>query len=120
MDVSYVITAFLAVSIRLIPSFSRINQSLQSCQMFMISLNIVQDDFKNLKNKYTNQTKVSKLNFNNKIKINNMSFFYKNKKIIDNFSFEINKGDYIGIFGESGSGKTTLVNLILGLEKPTW
>lgn len=118
MDVSYVITAFLAVSIRLIPSFSRINQSLQSCQMFMISLNIVQDDFKNLKNKYTNQTKVSKLNFNNKIKINNMSFFYKNKKIIDNFSFEINKGDYIGIFGESGSGKTTLVNLILGLEKP--
>jgi len=117
-DVSYMVTAFLAVSIRLIPSFSRINQSLQSCQMFMISINIIQDDFKNLKNEFTEQAKISKLNFNKKIEIANISFFYKNKKIIDNFSFEINKGDYVGIFGESGSGKTTLVNLILGLEKP--
>ena len=49
------------------------------------------------------------------IKLSNVSFSYGNKKIIDNFSLEITKGDRICLFGESGSGKTTLIKLILGL-----
>ncbi|HHV71394.1 MAG TPA: NHLP bacteriocin export ABC transporter permease/ATPase subunit [Clostridia bacterium] len=38
--------------------------------------------------------------------------------IINDVSFEIKKGDYVGIVGPSGSGKSTLFRLLLGFEKP--
>jgi branched-chain amino acid transport system ATP-binding protein len=34
-------------------------------------------------------------------------------------SFDIDKGEIIGIFGPNGSGKTTLLNLVAGLARPT-
>lgn len=52
------------------------------------------------------------------IKLNNISFSYGEKTVIENFSLEINNGDIICLTGESGCGKTTLLRLILGLEKP--
>lgn len=43
-------------------------------------------------------------------KIENFSFTYpKDKKIINNISFEIKKGDFLVITGKSGCGKTTLL-----------
>jgi putative ABC transport system ATP-binding protein len=33
-------------------------------------------------------------------------------------SFEINKGDFVGVIGPSGSGKTTLLNIMAGLDNP--
>lgn len=47
----------------------------------------------------------------------NLSVGYDNKKIIENLSFEVNKGDYLCVVGENGSGKTTLMKTILGLMK---
>ena len=42
-------------------------------------------------------------------KVKNVCFTYPdNEKVIDNISFEINKGDFVVICGESGCGKTTL------------
>ncbi|MCJ1977533.1 ABC transporter ATP-binding protein [Lactococcus paracarnosus] len=44
----------------------------------------------------------------------------KNKiKLIDDISFEINKGEFLSIVGPSGSGKSTLLNIISGLSIPT-
>jgi len=37
---------------------------------------------------------------------------------VDNVSFEICKGEILGIAGESGCGKTTLVKVLLGIIKP--
>lgn len=51
------------------------------------------------------------------IKFSNVTFGYGKKKIFDNFSFQIDSGDKVSLFGESGCGKTTLLRLILGLEK---
>ncbi len=47
------------------------------------------------------------------------SFKTKNKttNVIDNISFDINKGDFIAIVGTSGCGKTTLLNIISDLDK---
>ena len=45
----------------------------------------------------------------------NLSVGYDSKIILENLSFEVNKGDYLCIVGENGSGKTTLIKSILGL-----
>ena len=47
------------------------------------------------------------------------SFFSQNKEelILDNISFEIEKGEIISILGKSGCGKSTLLNLIGGFEQ---
>ena len=42
----------------------------------------------------------------------------KRKMILRNVSFQMNKGECLGIIGESGSGKSTLGRLVLGIEKP--
>ena len=50
----------------------------------------------------------------------NLSFYYDiKKKILDNVSLEINKGDKIILTGESGSGKSTLIKIILGFLNPS-
>jgi len=38
------------------------------------------------------------------------------KKVLDNVSFRVSKGEFVSIIGTSGSGKTTLLNLIGGLD----
>lgn len=51
------------------------------------------------------------------ISIKNLSFRYEERKIIDNLSLSVKKGEKIAFVGESGSGKSTLINILLGLLK---
>ena len=41
------------------------------------------------------------------------------KLVLDNISFEFEKGNIYAIVGKSGAGKTTLLSLLSGLTKPT-
>jgi teichoic acid transport system ATP-binding protein len=45
--------------------------------------------------------------------------YYKNFYALNDLSFNINKGDTIGILGKNGSGKSTLLKLITGVLTPT-
>ena len=54
------------------------------------------------------------------VAFNNISFRYKNELVLNNISFNILAGNFIGLSGKSGKGKTTVVNLLLGfLEAET-
>ncbi len=57
------------------------------------------------------------------LKVSNLQKYYGGKgnitKAVDNISFEVTKGDYIGIMGASGSGKTTLLNCISTIDRAT-
>ena len=50
-----------------------------------------------------------------KISIDNIDFSYDRTPVIKNFSFEINKGDFVSVTGESGIGKSTLFKLLLDI-----
>lgn len=53
------------------------------------------------------------------IDFHDVCFSFEDKKIIDHFSFQIQKNDFVLIKGESGAGKSTLLHLLLGLYHPT-
>lgn len=52
------------------------------------------------------------------IKANNITYKIKNNLILNNISFEINKGDFTAIIGPNGAGKSTLANILAGIIKP--
>lgn len=57
------------------------------------------------------------------IKLENVSYTYMKggpfeKKALDNVSFEINTGEFIGVIGHTGSGKSTMIQMLNGLAKP--
>ncbi len=52
---------------------------------------------------------------NNQVIIKNVTVSYGTHVVLDDVSFEIKKGDYIGLVGANGSGKTSLVKALLGL-----
>jgi putative ABC transport system ATP-binding protein len=39
--------------------------------------------------------------------------------VLQNISFDIGEGEFLGLMGPSGSGKTTLLNLIAGIDRPS-
>ncbi len=57
------------------------------------------------------------------LEVKNIEKYYGNKsnltKAIDNISFDVEKGEFVGIMGASGSGKTTLLNCISTIDKVT-
>lgn len=57
------------------------------------------------------------------LKVLNIEKYYGNKgnvtKAIDNISFSVFEGEFVGIMGPSGSGKTTLLNTISTIDNVT-
>ncbi|MDC0210338.1 ABC transporter ATP-binding protein [Flavobacteriaceae bacterium] len=52
------------------------------------------------------------------ISAKNISKTYDNKKVLDNVSIEIKKGEIVSIVGPSGAGKTTLLHVLSTLDFP--
>jgi ATP-binding cassette, subfamily B, multidrug efflux pump len=52
------------------------------------------------------------------IKFSNLTFYYDNKKVLDNVSFEIKSGQKVGIIGRIGSGKSTILKILIRLYNP--
>lgn len=57
------------------------------------------------------------------LRIGKIEKYYGNKgnltKAINNISFDVQKGEFVGIMGASGSGKTTLLNCISTIDNVT-
>ena len=58
------------------------------------------------------------------LELKNISFVYGKgtpfeKRAVDNVSFKINKGEFIGVMGHTGSGKSTLMQMLNGLIRPS-
>ena len=53
------------------------------------------------------------------VDMKHVSFRYGDVPVLDDVSFTITEGEYLGVIGPNGGGKTTLVKILLGLLKPT-
>ena len=58
------------------------------------------------------------------LEIKNLTYIYSagtpfEHTALDNISFQVNRGEFIGIIGHTGSGKSTLMQQLNGLLKPT-
>ena len=53
------------------------------------------------------------------LKLEGVSFRRGDRLLFSDVTFEVKKGDFIGVVGSSGSGKSTLLQLIAGLLTPS-
>ncbi|MEN6330574.1 MAG: metal ABC transporter ATP-binding protein [Smithella sp.] len=54
----------------------------------------------------------------NIISIENLTFCYNGIEVLQDISFAVEKGAYLGVAGPNGSGKSTLIKNILGILQP--
>jgi len=54
------------------------------------------------------------------VSIKKVSLSFGNRQILDDVSFNINRGEILGMLGPNGVGKSTIFNLITGLIKPDY
>jgi len=55
----------------------------------------------------------------NIIECKNLTHYYGERKVFENFSFSIPKGKIIGLLGKNGVGKSTTINILMGYIQPT-
>ena len=111
---------FAIAAYKLIPSLNKITVSTLSFKSYQFTLNHLSKTLSNKTFENNSTPKQTEVTFNEKITINNLSFEYKkNEPILNALTFDIHKGETIGIIGKSGSGKTTLMNILLGLYNST-
>ncbi len=52
------------------------------------------------------------------LRVENVSFSYTDKVVVNDVSFTIHSGERIAIVGKNGAGKSTMAKLICGIERP--
>jgi ABC-type multidrug transport system fused ATPase/permease subunit len=108
-----------SIAFKLLPSVNRIGTSLNQLKFGNASLKLYKKEFLDKKTINKPNKKIN-IKYEKIIRVNDIHFKYPdtNSYTLKNISFEIKKGDFIGIIGKSGSGKSTLVDVLLGLLKP--
>ena len=115
-DILIFLGVFSIGAFRILPSLNRIIINLQVLAFAQTSLKNIKDQINGEYEKEENKENLNhKFDF---LEAKNLNFSYDDKKVLNNISFIIRKGDIIGITGKSGSGKSTLLDLIIGLIKP--
>ena len=52
------------------------------------------------------------------IQVSNLTKSFSGRKVVNDISFAVNKGEVFALLGHNGAGKSTTIDLILGLKCP--
>ncbi len=119
-DMKILFGIFAVAALRLLPSIRSIMVAWTALRYNRYTIDIIRDADIN-KTSTVEDTADGRFEFRDSIEIDNLSFRFadSDKDTMHGLSFEIRKGEKIGIKGRSGAGKTTLFNLLLGFYRPT-
>lgn len=118
------LSVFAVAALRLLPSVGKINGYINTIMYNMGAVDLVYTALKEVNQLDAildfHAKKGDKLSFEKLIRIENLQFSYlrNEKKVLDNVSLSITKGEAVAIIGASGAGKTTLIDIILGVLQP--
>ena len=105
--------AFMAAAYKIIPGIVEILNSSGHIKTYDFTIeDLLQNNSTSLKKESENNPELWSVVFEN------VSFYFQNETVLDNISFGISKGDFIGLSGISGKGKTTIINLLLAFLEP--
>jgi ABC-type bacteriocin/lantibiotic exporter with double-glycine peptidase domain len=109
---------FVGASLRLIPSLNRVLISLQSLKLAKPAVDIV---FRELTDDLEFRQPEEVVHFSTQLSFCKVTFSYTSvsEPVIKDASFNLMRGESVGIIGPSGTGKSTLIAILLGLLKPT-
>lgn len=120
-----VLKVSLVSMIALLIVFSRLLPSLTTIQRTYFSILNVIPTYMEIKNLMIDldkhkdlQNKAITIDLNESIKLNNVSFAYSKKTILDNLNCSLFANTTTAIVGHSGAGKSTLADLLLGILTP--
>ncbi len=119
-DTMAILGVFAIASFRMIPSINAISIMLSQTSISTKAVNDLYIDLNNLEDcNLINKSDTECDDINNLVEIKDLHYKINGKSILNGVSFNIRKGDFIGIVGKSGSGKTTLLHLVANLLSPT-
>lgn len=127
MDIVPLLGVLALAAFRLMPCANRIVNLSNGIRFQMPLFNELYDEFMAIKKRQINKEQIllpankNKMPFEHEIKIEHLGFQYPQGKqdVLQDVSFSVPKGSFVGIIGQSGAGKTTFVDILLGLLEPT-
>lgn len=112
--------AFTVVGMRIIPSIQSIISCWTQVQNHDYTIDIVAEVMAFNSNKLVRNDRETNLKFENVLVVDGISFAYNQGDtcILNNFTIQIQCGEFVGIQGLSGVGKSTFMNLLSGFIQP--
>ena len=107
------IGAFVAAAYKIIPGIVHILNSIGQVKTYSFTLSGLVENKLATQNNSNDKVGIKSIRFAN------IFFKYEQDNVLNDFSIQINEGDFVGIAGPSGNGKSTFVNLLLGFLTPT-
>lgn len=124
-DMIPVLAVFAVAAFRMLPSVGKINGFISNMTYGMPALNDLYskmgeiEELRKAQGLKKSDEGETELKFEKEMELKNVTFLYKTgRKILDEVTLKIKKGETVGIIGGSGAGKTTLVDVIMGLLVP--